>query len=102
MPGRKVAGPPQGFVIQRDAPLGPQRLTKVFSSLADLPPFAQLPGRRSDNLRLLGNARVHLLDETVWMYVAPRSAPPWAKDVGWKPVLSRGDCIVVGRRHLRK
>jgi len=35
------------------------------------------------------------------MYVAPHVAPPWAGDVGWSPKVSRSECIVVGRRHLR-
>lgn len=36
------------------------------------------------------------------MYVAPHEPPPFAKAVGWKPVISDSDCIVVGRRHLSK
>ena len=36
------------------------------------------------------------------MYVAPHVPPPFAKAVGWTPVTSRADCIVVGRAHLAK
>ena len=36
------------------------------------------------------------------MYVAPHEVPAFAQAVGWKPVTSSSDCIVVGRSHLAR
>jgi len=101
MAARARAEPPLGFRIDRRAAVGRHKLTEVFSGLHEVPPFSQLPGSRRGNLRLLRNAWVAIVDDETWMYVAPRAAPHWAGEVGWTPVTHRGDCIVVGRAHLR-
>lgn len=93
---------PREFVIDRKAALGRHRMHSVFEGLTEVPVFARYPGSASANRRVARSAWVRIVDESTWMYVAPRRPPPFAKVVGWKPVLSTADCIVVGRNHLRR
>ena len=92
--------PPAEFRILRGATVGRHRLTKVFEGLDRVPAFSGYPGSNRSRSERLKSAWIHVVDEDTWMYVAPRVPPPFAKEVGWKPVLSRADCIVVGKKHL--
>ncbi len=96
-----VPEPPAEFRIDRKAPVGRHRLSKVFQGLTEVPPFGRYPGAKAPNLALAKAAWVQIVPEDMWMYVAPHRAPPFAKRVGWSPVVRSSDCIVVGRGHLR-
>jgi hypothetical protein len=54
--------------------------------------------------KLFEETCVELVDEDLWMYVAPWDIPLWVRRrrVNWNPVLSPGsDCIVIGAPHFR-
>ncbi len=99
---RRLPTPPSEFTFRREAPLGRQPLRSVFEGLEMVPPFAEYPGPARARRRVLQEAEVEIVRGPVWMYVAPHEVPPFAKDVGWTPVTSDRDCVVVGRSHLRR
>lgn len=104
MPGRtaRIPRPPEPFEIARAAGAGRHRLLSVFPGLDRVPPFRRYPCSAKDRDRLAQATWVRILPRPgEWMYVAPHRVPPDA-DSQWRPVTSRGDCIVVGRSHLRK
>ena len=74
----------------------------VFPGLDRLPPAPRLepdPARRE---RLFAETQIELVDEDLWMYVAPQETPTSSRRRGWAPVITPGqDCIVVGAGHLR-
>lgn len=92
--------PPGEFEVLRNVSLGRHPLTHVFRGIDRVPPFAEYPARLPTRRKVLREASVEIVRGPVWMYVAPHEIPPFAKAVGWKPVVSSHDCIVVGRRHL--
>ena len=94
--------PPDELAIDRSAGVGRHRLLSVFAGLTEVPPFGSYPADAKERLTVARGTWIHVVDDTTWMYVAPHVAPPFAKAIGWEPVMSRGDCIVVGRRHLSK
>ncbi|MGP8077846.1 MAG: hypothetical protein ACLQD8_00195 [Thermoplasmata archaeon] len=94
--------PPVEFVFDRKVPPGRYPLAQVFPGLEKVPPFVEYPASPARRRRVLRGAEVEIVRGQVWMYVAPHEVPPFAKAVGWEPVTSRTDCIVVGRGHLSK
>ncbi len=92
--------PPAEFQIARRLPPGRYKLLKVFRGLDRVPPFDHYPGTAEQRQELVRRTWVAIVKDPTWMYVAPETIPPFAKDVGWNPVTSDADCIVVGRRHL--
>jgi hypothetical protein len=102
--GRDEAlAPPAGFRIARELPVGRHPILKVFPGLDRLPPAERIERIAAKRARLFGGTFVELVDEDMWMYVAPWETPPFARRRGWSPVVAPGtDCIVVGRGHLRE
>lgn len=94
--------PPVEFEIDRQTAPGRYPLTRVFHGLDRVPPFARYPAAPARRAKILQDAQVEIVRGQVWMYVAPHEVPPFAKAVGWEPVTSDSDCIVVGRRHLAR
>ena len=94
--------PPVTFRIAREITPGRYRLLTVFRGLDRTPPFAKYPCPPDDRKRLAEKTWVRILPRRgEWMYVAPHRLPPDA-DARWNPVVSRGECVVVGLYHLRK
>ena len=94
--------PPPEFAFDRTVAPGRYPLLDVFPGLERTPPFAKYPGPAAKRRRIVRGTSVEVIRGSVWMYVAPHELPPFAKAVGWKPVMSASDCIVVGRRHLAR
>jgi hypothetical protein len=100
-PARKSDDPP-GFRVARDMPAGRHPLLAVFPGLDKLPPAKRLEPDAEKRARLFEDTCVEVVDEDMWMYVAPFDVPPSFRG-RWKPVVSPGsDCIVVGMGHLRE
>jgi len=99
-PAPSVVDPPKAFRLDRTRKVGRHALTDVFGGLESLPRFDRYPGSPASRRKVLKEAAVEVVRGDVWMYVAPFETPPFADDVGWKPVVSASDCIVVGRKHL--
>jgi hypothetical protein len=97
---RARATPPEEFVLDRSAPLGRHRLLRVFPGFDRVPPFSEYPASAAVRRKVVRAASVELVRGDTWMYVAPHTPPPFAKAIGWEPVTSASDCIVIGRRHL--
>jgi hypothetical protein len=92
---------PEGFRIERDLPVGRHPILAAFPGLDRLPTAKRLVTDAAARRRLFGATSVELVDQDLWMYVAPFEAPKNARR-GWRPVVSPGaDCIVVGANHLR-
>ena len=94
--------PPPELKIDRSASLGRHPLLRVFRGLEEVPPFELYPAKASERRAVMRGTSLALVGGPTWMYVAPHEVPSFAKAVGWKPVTSASDCIVVGRRHLTK
>jgi hypothetical protein len=103
-PARRPArlAPPPEFEFRRDVSLGRHSLLAVFPGLVRVPPFEEYPATRRVRHAVVEGASVEVVRGAVWMYVAPHEVPPFAKAVGWKPVTSATDCIVIGRSHLQR
>jgi hypothetical protein len=99
---RMHVDPPAEFEFDRALAPGRYSLTDVFRRLDQVPPFARYPAPPRRRLAILRRAQVEVVRGPVWMYVAPHEVPPFAKAVGWEPVTSAADCIVVGRTHLAR
>lgn len=91
---------PASFRISRGLAAGNYPLLRVFPAFLDAPPFAAYPVPPRTARAVVRRTSIQVLEEDVWMYVAPYAAPPWAKKYGWNPHTSATDCIVVGRKHL--
>ena len=93
--------PPSGFRIVRNIPVGRHPLLAVFPGLDALPPAARLVADPAKRARLFDATCVEVVDQDLWMYVAPKEMPKSPRRE-WRPVVSPGaDCIVVGAGHLR-
>ncbi len=92
---------PDGFRVNRELPVGRHGLLAAFPGLDRLPTAERLVGEAAARHRLFHETRVHLVDQDLWMYVAPHEIPKTARP-GWKPVTAPDlDCVVVGLEHLR-
>jgi hypothetical protein len=102
VPPFAVPDPPVGFAVDRSLPSGRHPILEVFPGLGALQVAEHLqpdPVRRD---ALFRSTEVELVDEDVWMYVAPWEIPA-SRRGRWNPVLAPGtDCIVVGVEHLRE
>ncbi len=97
-----VASPP-GFRIDRTLGVGRHPILSVFPGLDKLGPAERIEADRSQRARLFRETSIELVDQDMWMYVAPREVPPFARARGWTPVVAPdADCIVVGLGHLRE
>jgi hypothetical protein len=93
---------PKGFRVRRDLPVGRHPLLAAFPGLDRLPLAPRLEPDSAKRERLFEDTCIEVVDEDMWMYVAPWDLPPGAKG-RWRPVVSPGsDCIVVGASHLRE
>lgn len=97
-----VPEPPAGFTIQRQLSSGRHPIFEVFPGIERIPTAAHLqpdPKKRTDLLRA---TQVELVEDDIWMYVAPWEIPE-SRRGRWNPVLAPGaDCIVIGLSHLRE
>ncbi len=94
---------PKGFCVERTIPAGQHPLLAVFPGLDRLPPAAKMEPRPAKRARLFDETGIEVVDQDMWMYVAPWETPPFARRRGWTPVVTPGkDCIVVGQGHLRE
>ncbi len=93
---------PRGFRVERELAVGRHPLLSVFPGLDRLPAARKLQPEGEERARLFGETAIELVDQDVWMYVAPDKMPKISRTRGWKPVVSPDqDCIVVGATHLR-
>jgi hypothetical protein len=92
---------PAGFRVARDFPVGRHPILAVFPGLDRLAPALRLESDPDRRARLFDETCVEIVDEDLWMYVAPWELPKGMRRQ-WKPVMAPGrDCIVVGQGHLR-
>ncbi|HYA56875.1 MAG TPA: hypothetical protein VEH57_00175 [Thermoplasmata archaeon] len=91
---------PPGFQVVRDLPAGRHPLLAAFPGLDRMPAAVRLVPEPEARAKLFEETCIAVVDEDVWMYVAPHEVPSIARR-GWKPVISPGsDCVVVGKGHL--
>ncbi len=94
---------PDGFRVDRKIPIGRHPILAVFPGLDRLPPAERLEPDPAKREKLFDATCVEVVDQDMWMYVAPWDIPPFARRRGWTPVVTPGkDCIVVGAGHLRE
>jgi hypothetical protein len=97
-----IPDPPVGFAIDRSLPTGRHPISKVFPGIATLPTAKHLQPDEARRVRLFEETEVELIEDDIWMYVAPWEIPE-SRRGRWNPVLAPGsDCIVVGIGHLRE
>lgn len=97
---RSEAQPPREFRIARDLPVGRHPLLAAFPGLDQLPAALRLQPDAAARAKLFDETCVQVVDQDLWMYVAPWDMPAGARRE-WRPVISPGsDCIVVGKSHL--
>jgi hypothetical protein len=93
---------PSGFRVARDLRAGPHRILDVFPGLDRLPTAERLVPDPVARAKLFHETSIHLVEQDLWMYVAPREMPKGARRE-WRPIVSReSDCIVVGLNHLQE
>jgi hypothetical protein len=93
-------GAPEGFRVERATVAGRHPLLTVFPGLDQLPIAKRLEPNARKRSKLFQATCVELVDQDMWMYVAPSEMPEFARG-RWKPVVSPDtDCIVVGKSHL--
>ncbi|MCI4353602.1 MAG: hypothetical protein L3K14_09535 [Thermoplasmata archaeon] len=101
-PSFVVPEPPPGFRIERMLPSGRHPILEVFPGMDLLATAEHLQPEAEKRAELLQSTEIELVEEDVWMYVAPWEIPPTARG-RWNPVVAPGaDCIVVGMGHLRE
>ncbi|HXQ94563.1 MAG TPA: hypothetical protein VN864_05275 [Thermoplasmata archaeon] len=99
-PEPAVEESPAGFRVRRDIAVGRHPLLTVFPGLSDLPTAERHEPDAARRAKLHGETQVEVVDEDMWMYVAPFELPKVFRR-RWKPVVSpETDCIVVGQSHL--
>jgi hypothetical protein len=92
--------PPKGFRVARDLPVGRHPLLAAFPGADRLAIALRLQPDAAARAKLFDETCVQVVDQDLWMYVAPWDMPPGARRE-WQPVLSPGsDCIVIGKGHL--
>ena len=93
---------PEGFRVARELSLGRHPILDAFPGLETLVPARRLVKDRAARERLFSETMIELVDQDLWMYVAPKEMPK-AFRRRWKPVVSPdADCIVIGAGHLRE
>lgn len=101
-PSPKGEEPPKGFRVSRDIPVGRHPLLAVFPGLNKLETAARHEPDAAKRAKLHDETCIEVVDEDVWMYVAPYDVPKSFRR-RWRPVVSPdSDCIVVGVEHLRE
>ena len=91
---------PKGFHVDRELPVGRHPLLAAFPGLDRLPTAERLVTDARARSKLFDETCVQIVDQDLWMYVAPWDAPSGARRQ-WQPVLSPGsDCVVIGKGHL--
>lgn len=106
MPTRRPSEPearlPGGFRIAREVPIGRHPLLAVFPGLVGLEAAKRLEPNPATRKRLFEETCLQIVEDDVWMYVAPHTLPKGLRR-RWKPHVSPGsDCIVVGASHLKE
>jgi len=95
-----IPRPSEGFRVERKLPVGRHPLLAAFPGLDKLPPALRIEADATRRSKLFGETFVEIVDEDMWMYVAPFELPKVFRR-RWKPVVSpETDCIVVGQSHL--
>ncbi len=101
-PERLPTPAPTGFRVERTTPLGRHPLLRVFPGLGALATARRQASSAADRAKLYGTTEVELVDEDLWMYVAPRTKLKSIRRRRFDPVVSpQANCIVVGESHLR-
>ncbi len=94
---------PKGFRVARELSVGRHPLLGMFPGADRLPAARRLEPDPAKRASLFGDTEVELVDQDLWMYVAPHEKPKITRSRGWKPVISPDrDCIVVGATHLKE
>lgn len=105
LPPVEVPDAPAGFEIERLVELGRHPLLEVFPGLDRLDTAERQVPDAASRRRLFAGTFVEIVDDDVWMYVAPWKIPRIPKRFRrrWNPVSTPNlDCIVIGASHLRK
>ena len=93
---------PTGFRVARELSPGRHPILTVFPGLDRLGTATRLVAEPTARSKLFRGTEVELVDEDLWMYVAPKELPKSFRR-RWKPVVSpESDCIVVGLSHLKE
>jgi hypothetical protein len=101
---RKSLKPPEppGFEVCRELPVGRHPILAAFPRLGDLDPARRLEPDGTARTKLFDETCVEIVEEDVWMYVAPFRVPKGAPR-RWRPHTSPGsDCVVIGAEHLHE
>ena len=94
---------PPGFQVRRDLSVGRHPILAVFPGLDRLGPATRIAPDAGKRARLFEATSIEVVDQDLWMYVAPWELPSPPRRRGWNPVVAPGqDCIVVGQGHLRE
>jgi hypothetical protein len=94
--------PPKGFRVARNLPAGRHPLLAAFPGLDRLPLAERLEPDPQARARLFEETCVEVVDEDMWMYVAPKVVPEHFKGRRGLVVSPGSDCIVVGMSHLKE
>lgn len=95
-------GAPRDFRVRRDLPTGRHPLLSAFPGLDRTETAARLVEEPAARAKLFDETCVHVVDQDLWMYVAPFEIPKTARRE-WRPITSPGsDCVVIGASHLRE
>ena len=97
-----VPEPPPGFAIERALSAGRHPLAVAFPGISGVVTAKHLQPDEVRRARLFDETVVELIEDDIWMYVAPWEIPE-SRRGRWNPVLTPGsDCVVIGISHLRE
>ncbi|MHB1435609.1 MAG: hypothetical protein ACYCPN_06785 [Thermoplasmata archaeon] len=91
---------PKEFRVHRSLAPGRYPLLKGFPGLDRIPIAHRIEPDAARRKRLFEETFTQIVEEDMWMYVAPLELPP-GRPPGWNPVVADMDCIVIGLKHLR-